>query len=102
MRTHFDIIVHLVMLEEELCIAPKRANLIGARRYPADHLRLAPVFGRFIVAEHFEHDCVDGYDLHLILKVVLVLVRPPVDIVRLHFQLEWPMWRFFRHAILVE
>ena len=80
-RAHLDIVVHPAVLVEELLVAPVRADRIGAADQPSDQAVFPAELGRLIEGEHLEHGGVDRDDRHLVLKVVLVLVGPPEDVV---------------------
>ena len=101
-RAHLDIVVHPAVLEEELLVAPVRANRIGAADQPSDQAVFAAELGRLVEGEHLEHGGVDRDDRHLVLKVVLVLVRPPEDVIWLDIQLIWPVRVFLFVTVLVE
>ena len=100
-RALLNVVFHPAMLEEELLVAPVRADRVGPAHEPADEFFSATELGRLVVGEDLEHDCVHGDDRHLVLKVVLVLVAPAIDIVRLDVQLVGPVRVGFLHAVLV-
>lgn len=102
MRAHLDIVVHATMLEEELLVTPVGANRVRTADQPSDESLFATEFGRLVEGEYLEHRGVHWDDRNLILKVVLVLVSPPIDIVRLNIELIWPVRILLLVAVLVE
>ena len=59
------------------------------------------VFGWRIVSKHFEHHRVHWNEFKLVLEVILVLVRPPIDIIRFNFDLERPVRLWFFSTVLI-
>ena len=100
--THLNIVVHPTMLEEELLVTPVRADGVRATHKPTDQAILAAELGRLIEREHLEHARVDWDDRHLVLKVVLILVGPTENIIRLDIQLIWPVRVLLLATVLVE
>ena len=54
-RAHFNIVVHAAMLEEELLVAPMRADGVRSAHDPADQFFFAAELGRLVEGEHLEH-----------------------------------------------
>ena len=52
---------------------------------------LTTEFGRLIISEHLEHCRVDWHLTELFKEVILPLVSPAINIVRLNFDLEGPV-----------
>ena len=93
-RSVLDIIVVTMVLEEKLLVAPERWRGLGASHKPTDEAFRAlviTVLGRAIVAKDFEHSSVFGHNLELLLEVVLEMISPAIDIVRLYVYLEGPV-----------
>ena len=101
-RALHDVIVHTTVLEEELLVAPVRADRVRSAYNPANESFLAAELGRFVEGKHLEHGGVHWDDRHLVLKVVLVLIGPAVDIVRLDLQFIGPVRILNWDAVLVE
>lgn len=99
--TDLDVVIHAGMLEEELSVAPERAELVRAGHDPADKALLATELGRLIEGEDLKHHCVHWDDFDLILEIILVFVSPSVDIIGLKLQLEWPVRLGLFMSILV-
>ena len=100
-----DIVLITVMLEEERLVTPERWGGLGARHEPADVALWALVvaeLGRAVVPVHSEHGGVLGHDLELLVEVILVLVSPPVDVIRLDIDLEGPVWVLLFLSKLIE
>ena len=93
-RSVLDIIVVTMVLEEKLLVAPERWRGLGASHKPTDvafRALVITVLGRAIVAKDFEHSSVFGHNLELLLEVVLEMISPAIDIVRLYVDLEGPV-----------
>ena len=101
-RAHLNVIIHTSMLEEQLLVTPVRANRVRSAHYPAYESFFATELGRLIEGKHLEHGGVDRNDRHLVLKVILVLVSPAIDVVRFNIQLVGPVRIFFFIAVLVK
>ena len=91
MGTILDVIIIALVLEEELLITPERCCDFRTGHDPAYQMLLATKLGRHVVCPHLEQDRV-GRDFHqLVVKVILIVICPAVDIVRLDINLERPM-----------
>ena len=101
-RSELDVVIHAAMLEEQLLVTPEGADGVGAGHDPADQLLITTLLRRGVEGEDLEHDSVHGDDLDLILEVVLVLVGPAIDIVRLHVELIRPVRLVDLLAVLIE
>ena len=102
MRTHHDVLLVAAVLEEQLEVAPEgRCRLRTADNVP-DQLVFTVVLRRALIPPNLEHSRVLWNDLQLLVKVVLVLVSPAINIVRLDFDLEGPVRVLLLLAILIE
>lgn len=89
------------MLEEQLGVTPEAAQLVRPADNPAHRDLFAAKLGRLIEADDLEHDGVhwDGFDL--VLEIVLVHIRPPINVVGLKLNLERPVGLLFLVAVLI-
>lgn len=101
-RAHLNVVVHAAVIEEELLVAPMRADCVRSAHDPANQFFLATELGWFVEGEHLEHCGVHRDDRHLVLEVVLVLVGPAIHIVRLDVQLVGPVRVLLFDTELVE
>ena len=90
------------MLEEKLLVTPEGGESVRPGHEPANQFVLTTALGGLIECEYLEHHCVDWNYRNLILKVVLVLVSPSVDIIRLNVKLEGPVRLSFLVSILIK
>ena len=88
-------------LEEELLVTPVGRDGVRPRHEPANQLFFTTALGGLIVSVHLKHNRVVGNDRQLVLEVVLVLISPSVDIIRLNLDLEGPVRLFLLVAILI-
>ena len=88
-------------LEEELLVTPVGRDGVRPRHEPANQLVFTTALGGLIVSVHLEHNRVVGNDRQLVLEVVLILISPSVDIIRLNVDLEGPVRLFLFVAILI-
>ena len=72
------------MLEEKLLVTPEGGESVRPGHEPANQFVLTTALGGLIECEYLEHHCVNWNYRNLVLKVVLVLVSPSVDIIRLN------------------
>jgi hypothetical protein len=79
------------VLEEKLLVTPQRSHGLGARHDPADQVVFTTELGRLVVGEDLEDGGVRLNLDELILEIVLVLVGPAIDIIRLKIDLEGPV-----------
>ena len=63
---------------------------------------LTALLGRDIESKNLEHNCVGWDDGELVLEVVLVLIGPTVNVVRLNLDLERPVGLSYFVTKLVE
>ena len=68
----------------------------------SDQFFLAALLGWAIEAKDLEHNCVGWNNGKLVLEVILVLIGPTVNIVRLNLDLERPVGLSYFIAELVE
>ena len=101
-RPELDIILVPMVLEEEHLVAPLRASRLRTGHNVTNQSVLATVLRRHVVTEDLEHDCVLGDEAQLVLEVVLVLVRPSVDIIGLDIDLERPVWLLLLVSVLIK
>ena len=101
-RAHLNVVVHAAMIEEELLVAPMRADGVRSAHDPANQFFFAAELGGFVEGEHLEHCGVHRDDGHLVLEVVLVLIRPAIHVVRLDVQLVGPVRVLLFDTVLVE
>ena len=100
--TYLDVLFHSAMLEEKLGISPEAANLVRSGDNPAHELLFSSEFGSLIPTEYLEHRCVHRDNFQLILEIVLVLISPTIDIIRLDINLVWPIVFLLSVSILIE
>ena len=97
-----DIVLHPVVLKVEFVVAPERGDLVGTRHEPPHEVLFTAKLGSLVEAEDLKHDCVHGDNSQLVPKVVLILVCPSVDIVRLNINLVGPVRVRLLVSVLVE
>ena len=101
LRPDLDVILHAVRLEEELLVTPEGGDGVRAGHEPADQLFFTTALGGLIVSEYLEHYGVVRNDRQLVLEVVLILISPSVDIIRLNFDHEGPVRLLLLVTILI-
>ena len=101
-RAMLDVVLVSVMLEEKLLVTPKGWRRLRARDQPADAFLGAVVLRRAVISENLEHGSVLRNNLELLMEVVLVLIGPAINIVRLNINLEGPVRVLLLVAKLVE
>lgn len=96
------VVLVTVLLEEQLLVTPERGDGLGAGDNPTDEVVLATKLGRLVVGLNLEDGSV-GVELgKLILEVVLVLIGPSIDIIRLKLNHERPVGLVLLLAVLIE
>jgi len=96
------VVLVTVLLEEQLLVTPERGDSLGAGDNPTDEVVLAAKLGRLVVGLNLEDGSV-GVELRkLILEVILVLIGPSIDIIRLKLNHERPVGLVLLLAVLIE
>lgn len=101
-RAESDIVFVSVVLEEKHFVAPERGGRLRSRDYVADQSLFAAMLGRRVVAKDLKHYSVLWDDGELVEEVVLILVGPTVDVVRLDIDLERPVRFLLLFTVLVK
>jgi len=99
---YFDVILVPMVLEEEHLVSPEGAGGLRAGDKMTDQLLFAVMLGRTVVTEDLEHNRISGDIGQLVKEVILVLVGPAIDVIRLNLDLERPVRFFDFVTVLIE
>ncbi len=86
-----DVVLVAAVLEEKLLVAPEGSDSLRARHDPSNQSVFATELGGLVVGEHLEHAGIGLNHAELVIEVVLISIRPAVDIIRLKVDHEWPV-----------
>ena len=90
------------MLEVEHLVTPLRADSWWASDQPSNESFFATSLRWWVKTEDLEHYGVSGDRSNLVTEVILELIGPAVDVVRLNLNLEGPVVIINFFAVLVE
>lgn len=97
-----DVILVPMVLEEEHFVTPERGCCLRARHDVTNEFFLTAMLRRHVVTKDLEHNSVGWNEGELVEEVILVLIGPSINIIRLALDLERPVRLLFLVAILVK